>query len=449
MNSFRPVGLIIVILALAGCSSPPVELERPAAVIGSRSNVQQELDEVPELPIYRPTKEETELPLYKLTKGNRGENMIAVQALLFDCRTIDELEEQIVEMKVAGVNTLIFRVFHNRGDRYYPFAESRAREGVYFNSRHVPVVDDILGEVIEIVHRHDIALYAWMTTRYADYGVRGKSGWQARGYDLETGRVKRVKGLNLFNRSVKNHLVGIYRDLAAYDIDGILLQDDLILKHTEGFSREAKKAFATAHGRMPDPKRFYRKLFREDNGKLLVGLYGDDFWTWSRWKNEQLLDLAGELMAEVKNVNPEIKFALNFMYEVGLKPREALAWLSQDIGAAVERGFDLYAVMAYHRQMSAELGLRGHKLQAAVERVAKTTLEKVGDPGKVMIKLQIMDWKSRQVLPHEEVERILSGLKSKGIHTGYAFVPYQQSFNLSKITKLLLPNRLEPAAGVL
>src|SRR3989338_4296716 len=46
----------------------------------------------------------------------------AVQILWMNCRNFDEVEKSILKLKMAGVNTLIIRVFQNRYDRFYPFA---------------------------------------------------------------------------------------------------------------------------------------------------------------------------------------------------------------------------------------------------------------------------------------------------------------------------------------
>src|SRR3989338_10459408 len=74
----------------------------------------------------------------------------AVQILWMNCRNFDEVEKSIYKLKMAGVNTLIIRVFQNRYDRFYPFANHKKEVGVYFNTFYAPVVDDILEKLTEI-----------------------------------------------------------------------------------------------------------------------------------------------------------------------------------------------------------------------------------------------------------------------------------------------------------
>jgi len=370
-----------------------------------------------------------DLPVVKLSRTRR---LSAVQVLFFDCKTLEEVETEVAALKKAGVNTLIFRVFQNRGDRIYPFAKGKAKSGVYFKTSRAPVVDDLLGDMVEIGHRHGVDVYAWMTTRYADYGVEDMGRWQAGGYDLESGKYERAKGLNLFHPGVRKHLLGLYEDLAGYKIDGILFQDDLVLRHTEGFSQEAREAYALKFGGMPAPSSLYNGVYKDKGGRYRVGSYSDEFWEWSRWKNEKILDLAEGIMRHVKGIRPDMKFAINMMYEAALKPDKALAWLSQDLDAAVERGFDYYALMAYHRQMGEELSVSGDELAVIMGRLVEETLKRVGDPDRALIKLQIADWKTGEVIPYGEMKGILGSVRNSGA-TSLAFVPYRQEFDLSRL----------------
>ena len=374
------------------------------------------------------------LPVIKLKNKTYRNKIVAVQVLLFDCETMAAVEQRIIKLKKSGVNTLIFRVFHNKGDRFYPFAAAKNSRGVYFKSRNAPIVDDILGDVANIAHQNDMDIYAWMTTRYANYGVEGKREWQGRGYDLNSRQYSKIKGLNLFNRDAKNHIISIYKDLAAYDIDGILFQDDLVLKHTEGFSNDARMAYSKEHSRAPDPDKFYRSTFRNNAGREIVMSYGEDFWDWSRWKNRALLGVAKEIMDNVRVINPDMKFAINLMYEAAIKPKEALAWLSQDLDEAVKTGFDLYAIMAYHRQIGEELGIKDSSLDAVMGELTANTIKKVGDPDKALIKLQIADWRDNRKLPYEEMRRFMKILRDNGA-TSYAFVPYYDDFDFRKLAR--------------
>ena len=154
------------------------------------------------------------------------------------------------------------------------------------------------------------------------------------------------------------------------------------------------------------------------------------------------MDLAESLMKSVKAKKPEMKFAINLMYEAATDPQNALAWLSQDMEEAVRRGFDLYAVMAYHRQMGDELDLNGQDINEKMAELVKNTLHTVGDPKKALIKIQIMDWESAEVLPMAEVKRILDVVKENG-GGSIAFVPYKNEFDFKGLASYLQPPHIE------
>lgn len=377
------------------------------------------------------------LPVVKLRKGKRSKKTVAVQVLLFDCRDFAEVDKKIGELKESGFNTLIFRVFQNRGDRFYSFADKKSEVGVYFSTDQLPVVDDILGEVARIAHKHSMDIFAWMTTRYADYGKEERPDWRSVGYDLKNRRFARAKGLNLFNRHVRNRLSEVYTDLAGYDIDGILFQDDLILRHTEGFSYEARKAYSQIFGCMPDPEKFYKGVYVDADGSYRVSSYGDEFWQWSKWKNRHLLSFAEEIMETVREVKPHMKFALNLMYEAAISPRDALAWLSQDLEEAAGMNFDFYALMVYHRQIGKEMNIKGRELDRVIALIVERSLQIVNGPEKVLIKMQIMDWNSKEVIPYDEVERVLKLVLQIG-GSNLAFVPYKKDFDFKKLGGVIL-----------
>ncbi len=101
------------------------------------------------------------------------------------------------ELKNAGVDTVILRVFQNRGDRTYPFAVGKREEGVYFKTEFAPVVDDLLGKLTEIVHRNGLEIFAWMTTRYANYGLEGSPEYRCTKYNFETKQMEIARGFNI------------------------------------------------------------------------------------------------------------------------------------------------------------------------------------------------------------------------------------------------------------
>lgn len=357
----------------------------------------------------------------------RGPRIHAVQVMFFKGSTLAEVEEEVKRLKDAGVDTLILRVFHNSADRYYRFARHTEKRGVYFKTPHAPVVDDILGDMIRIAHAHGIQVFAWMTTRYADYGVEDRADLACKGYDMGSGKENRCKGLDLFNEEAVKRLEAIYSDLADNDIDGVLFQDDLILRHNEGFGPHARGLFRASMGSVLDPASLY--VIGEDGA---AAHYTKLFWEWASWKNRRLLEVAGRLREVVRKKRPATRFAINLMYESIVKPPYSLAWLSQDIGAAKRFGFDYYSIMAYHRQMEEELGRPRDEIRAMIRKMMKDAVETVGGDGRVLIKLQTVDWKTGGSLPDGEVLVLAREVGAEG-GVSLAVVPYREDFPFGEI----------------
>jgi len=348
-----------------------------------------------------------------------GERLRAVQVMNFVSRDYAGVEEELRSLRVAGVNAIILRVFHNKDDRFYPAAVRGAQAGVYFKSANAPVVDDVLGRVLPIAHRNGLKVFAWMTTRYADYGIENDAAVSCRAYDMASGAMTLCKGLDLFNDKAVARLEAIYSDLAAYPIDGVLFQDDLVLRHNEGFGRRMDALFKKETGKTVDPD----ALYIQDGGDAQAR-YTPLFWEWAAFKNRRLLYVADRLRQTVRLKRPQALFAINLMYESLTNPAYALAWLSQSFSAAVDNEFDYYSVMAYHKQMDDELGTGPAAIRATIEKMAVDAVAMTADPGKVLIKLQTVDWKTGEPLPADEVVRLIRRMEGKG-GVSIALVPYR------------------------
>ncbi len=352
----------------------------------------------------------------------------AAQVMFFKGRTIEAVDREMENLKDSGIDTVIVRVFHNPGDRFYPLSRPKARSGVYFRTNESPVVDDILAGIASSAHRNGLKVFAWMTTRYADYGVSDKDGYKCRAYDITEKRLTACKGLDLFNEDAVKRLERMFSDLSEYEIDGVLFQDDLILRHNEGFGEHAARLFKEEKGVRLEPKGLYMI-----SGPRKKVEYTELFWHWAKWKNKRLLDVAGRLKAAVREKRPEARFALNLMYESITNPVYALAWLSQDIKTAKKAGFDYYSIMAYHRQIGAELDKDRQAVKGIIEKMAGDAEAIVGDPESVLFKFQTIDWATGASLPEAEVTGLMSGIAGLK-RFSVAVVPYRPDFPFKSIT---------------
>ena len=389
-----------------------------------------------------PIKEEVKAPPERAVTGvvqeaKKVKRRVCAQISYLDGKNLVEVEKRIKELKDAGVDTLIFRVFQNKGDRMYKFVKARHEEGVFFKTEHALVIDDILGKVAEIVHRHGLELFAWMTTRHATYGVEKQTSYRSRIYNFETKKMEIGRGFNLFHSDVLKRLEGLFRDLGRYPIDGILFQDDLILRHNEDFSIEANKAFLKEYGYSPHPDIFYVDPYKSESGRYFAKSYTDQFWTWANWKNRYLMDVAKQLMNAARESNPKLQFAINLYFEAVLNDTNGVAWFSQTLPEALEKRFDYYAIMAYHRQAMKGRNIELKESIDLMAEAAQKAVKSVGDPFRVLMKIWILDWKSNEAVgyelaPQKEIEEILGRVLDQG-EVSLAFVPYTHQFPLHQL----------------
>lgn len=363
------------------------------------------------------------LPTVKITysqpeEKNRKDNfdyekIKAVQVFLLPS-DIREVKSLFSKWQECGVNTVIIRVFHNNGDRYHMGVKTQLNEGVYFKTSAAPLIYDVLHDIIPIAKTYNLKVFAWMTTRYADYGVDNLEPVIA--YSLDNKKYFATKGLNIFSLAVQRHIIKIFSDLASYPIDGILLQDDLFLRFNEGFNNSTVTLFKSETGKNAKPELFFIKL----NGKIT---YTDAFWEWRQWKSNKIADFISTLNENIKAKNPSLKLMVNLTYEAVSNPKGALAWLAHDLSVLKDVS-DYFSLMAYHRQIKNELKLDFIQTKQYLQSMINQCLLILSDaPQRFLFKVQVKDWDSNKLIEETELRSIITS--ATGIENlSLAVVPY-------------------------
>lgn len=353
--------------------------------------------------------------------------IIAAQIFVITEKDWGSFEKEIDKMSDCGINLVILRVFQNPGDRFHALGRRSKGvfEGVYFKTGYAPVVSPILERASKICHKHGVKIFAWMTTRRAVLKLGEKNKYRCKCYDFLSEKVVDSDGLTIFHPDVVKHLVGIYTDLAKKPIDGILFQDDLILRHNEDFSEAARKAFFKTFGYKLTGATLYKKVARRPGGKHVVVEYSPQFWTWSAWKCRWLMWVASRIIQAARWENTQLTFSLNLMYETIIMPKKALAWFSQALPEAIDAGFDQFMIMAYHRQMVKELNKDPQEIKKLIGYMAWKASQLLNSPSRVVMKLQTINWETQEPLPAGEIADIIRIISAQGSRsTGIAFAPY-------------------------
>jgi hypothetical protein len=274
-----------------------------------------------------------------------------------------------------GVDRIILRVFENEPGR---------EGGLLFFNSVFRVLNPVLEHAIAEFDRTDIDLFAWMITR--------KFSWleNTRLYDFEydSGRKKQVPKLDVFNPEAVARIMKVYRELAAKDIQGILIQDDFFLRHNEGVSPWGKAAFIEGTGWTAREE----DMLLKDTPK---------YRHWLGVKRGRINEVLRQIVSECKKVNPDLKVGMNVYYETPFFVRQAEAWYAHNLNDIVSSGIDYVYLMSYHRQMKREMGLTESENRALFQKILYRARSVCGD--KLIPKFQIRDWQTGARIPWQEV----------------------------------------------
>jgi biofilm PGA synthesis lipoprotein PgaB len=308
------------------------------------------------------------------------------------------------EVKAAGADTVFFRVFHNRVDRYHLGQKSYCGTGVYFRTDQACVINDMLAELTGEAHKRGIRLYAWMATRTLSFlktdammeKTFNPDGSYGEGY-----------GASIFNVKAREKITKLFEDLAAYNIDGILFQDDFIMRYSEGASREALAAYYADTGKMLS----YDKLFgcnEAENPTKVKNGCSETYIPWAKWKTERMTEFFSELREAVLVRNPSVRFAANVYYETPTDAIKGISWYAQSLDKLLKAGFDYLAVMCYHDQIRREMNLSEGETLSYINEIVANSVKAVNRPERVLVKFQRISWKDKSGIDRGELERVCS-----------------------------------------
>ncbi len=176
------------------------------------------------------------------------------------------------------------------------------------------------------------------------------------------------KYLILKNKKNYKKITDTYKILSQKNIEGVLIQDDLIIKKKE------------------------ETLYHIKNKKNIILKY---------------------LMA-IKQFFPKREIITNIYYEVPVNPRIGDKWYGQNIKDYFNSGVDNIAIMLYHHQIKRELKLSKNKLHKYLKKEI-SNLKPYAD--KTYIKIQIINFKTGKFIKIDDIKDILKMIPSdfKGV----------------------------------
>lgn len=290
--------------------------------------------------------------------------------------TIDPVD--FSALKRAGIRTVMARVFQ----------DDEVGGGVYFANSRARVIAPLLDRILPSCRQNGVNVWGWTLVR--------KFNWldDDRLYDMESaaGRRSLIRKLDLFNPDAVQWLLGVLRELAGKEIQGILLQDDFCLRVGEGFSAWGRAEFARQTG-----------LPAVEEVMLGNGLGAEN---WKRIRVNRVNQVLREIIAACRSVHPGLQIGMNVYYETPLALEHGEAWYAHNLREILDTGIDRVFLMAYHRQMKSEMHVSETRNRELFRTMVENALAVCGD--KLTVKLQVRDWDDKELVPVEEMNAYLA-----------------------------------------
>ena len=345
-----------------------------------------------------------------------------------NCINLEEFENELVKIKNAGFNSVIFRVFNNKGDRIYPFIPKnliKNRVGVYFQNPYLPVVYNILPDIIKICHKHGLEIIAWLTTRNLDFN--SDKNLKVKKYDFTRNELIVSRGLSFFLKENIEFIAGIYAALSMYNIDGILFQDDVKILVDEDFNSKALNKFYKLTGIRLTKKNIRNILYNNAKARYMVTT-NPNLLIWNQIKSEQINLFLKKVIHTCKSLNKRLKFFMNISYETIYRPELSNLWYSYDLKTLRKTGINYFVVMLYQVQMMKELGLSKAQTYRFLFKIVKNCFKRpIGK--KFIFKVQTYDWYKNKILKKNNMNKLFTFFCNNNIEN-IAVFPYYKNLTL-------------------
>lgn len=281
-------------------------------------------------------------------------------------------------LSAMRITKLIYRVFEDQ----------EKDGGLYFNNTQFHTLQPALEQLIAEFDFKHLNLCAWMIGRNFKW-ITDISLFDSQ---IENDTRQEIPKLDIFNPDAIRKIITIYKELASCKIDAILIQDDFILRYNEGFSSWGKTYFSAA-AKVPAVEKLMMT-----NGTP----YNE---VWKRVKIDQLKKVLKSIVENCKMVNSAIKIGINIYYETPVFPEKAGAWYAHNLKEILETGVDFIYLMSYQRQIKDEMNWNEEKNRAFFKEIIEKAYDLCKE--KLVVKLQIRDWKTAERIPLDEVRAYL------------------------------------------
>ena len=357
-------------------------------------------------------------------------NIKAVQLSYIKCVNYEELNKEFEKIRKKGFNTVIFRVFNNKGDRVYPFIPvkiPKTKAGVYFQTNYAPVVYNILPTITELCHKNKLKIIAWITTRYLDFGIKNKKRKVLK-FDFDKNKIVPSKGLTFFDKNNIRYIANIFSDLLKNNIDGIMLQDDLKILIDEDFNKNAIKYFYNKTGIKLTNKNIKKVLFNNAQKRYLIRK-NKNLKIWNNIKSEQIQYFVKKIVSFCKK-KKNIDVFMNVNYETLYRPGLSKLWYSYNLETLKKTNINYFVAMLYQKQIKRELHLSEKETYKLLYKIIKNS-SNFTYKNRIVYKFQVFDWYTNKNIKKINLNKLFTFLSNHNIHN-IALFPYRKNLTFFK-----------------
>ncbi len=324
-----------------------------------------------------------------------------------------DLEILSQRLRSGGANTVITRLPRKNGDIHAA----------------------TLTNLIFLSHQNGLRVYVVLPTRFDRRALVSHPEWEDIRYDPRTGKLHPDGSLDLANPEAVMFLVQRVKEVAAFSVDGILLDEDFGFGITDGMGSSMLKEFTRRYGSPFDARKVFEKISTEISDAD-INAFDKSFWQWSELKKDVIANSVLELSRACRGVQGMIKFGIPLRTPGGETPQLSLARFSYDMKALKKLDVDFY--WAELRSAEDAVWKGGKSYNKDLEyfsRMVKSVSSVQKEQEKNIIVIPATA--SGKALPMFALEEITFLVQMEGKTTGIAYLMDQTAVPSDTLTKKL------------
>ena len=260
-----------------------------------------------------------------------------------EARSFQEFEQYLKELNEGGFTAIQLEVTQYRGQHIFLFGRALKARGFYFYTEMGPVVDDLLGKIINAVHKNNMLIHVSLPSRTHPWINYQQTNLMDEYWNPLQSAYTLQNKLDLINPDGRKYLLKLIHSLIKYPIDGLIFKDDFTYSPNEGLSRYVRAAYYKRFAQEVSPKKlFLAKTTGDGRGYEL--LLKEKFSQLARWRTERIYLSFVILLKEIKNLKPELKVGVELTPEMLLDDQISIPWYSTGAEYLTNLAFDLFVL---------------------------------------------------------------------------------------------------------